>query len=123
MYAMVPNATPGLVSNASVVTVGIDDTPTPAPPGHCFASPKSRIFACPRFVTKIFAGLISRCTIPFVCAASNASAISIPHCTNCSTGTVPCAMRSRNVCPSKHSIAMNARPPSSPMSYTVQMFG
>jgi hypothetical protein len=29
-----------------------------------FASPKSRILACPRFVLKMFAGLISRWTIP-----------------------------------------------------------
>src|SRR5205814_10442870 len=30
-----------------------------------FARPKSRILACPRSVTKIFAGLMSRCTMPF----------------------------------------------------------
>ena len=31
-----------------------------------FANPKSRIFACPRFVTKMFAGLMSRWMMPSV---------------------------------------------------------
>jgi len=43
--------------------------------GDNLAKPKSSILACPRSVTKMFAGLMSRCVIPFVCAASNASAI------------------------------------------------
>ena len=43
-----------------------------------FAKPKSSSFACPRPVTKMFAGLISRWMIPAACAASSASAISIP---------------------------------------------
>ena len=42
-----------------------------------FAKPKSRILACPRLVTKMFAGLMSRCTMPSACAASSASAISM----------------------------------------------
>jgi len=32
--------------------------------GATFASPKSRILACPRLVTKMFAGLMSRWTMP-----------------------------------------------------------
>ena len=40
-----------------------------------FARPKSRIFAWARVVTKMFAGLMSRCVIPFACAVSRASAI------------------------------------------------
>jgi hypothetical protein len=40
-----------------------------------FARPKSRILACPRLVTKIFAGLMSRWTMLSLCAASSASAI------------------------------------------------
>ena len=40
-----------------------------------FARPKSSIFACPRVVTKMLAGLMSRCTMPCECAASSASAI------------------------------------------------
>ena len=42
-----------------------------------FASPKSRILACPRLVTKMLAGLMSRWMIPSACAASSASAISM----------------------------------------------
>jgi len=50
---------------------------TPALPAS-FARPKSRIFTCetwPRVVIKIFAGLMSRCVMPFECAASSPSAI------------------------------------------------
>jgi hypothetical protein len=42
-----------------------------------FASPKSRIFACSRSVMKMFAGLMSRWTMPRWCAASSASASSM----------------------------------------------
>ena len=45
--------------------------------GVTFASPKSRILACPRLVTKMLAGLMSRWTMPSACAASSASAISM----------------------------------------------
>ena len=41
------------------------------------ASPKSRILACPRLVTKMLAGLMSRWTMPSAWAASSASAISM----------------------------------------------
>ena len=43
-----------------------------------FAKPKSRILAWPRLVMKIFAGLMSRWTMPPAWAASRASAISMP---------------------------------------------
>jgi hypothetical protein len=39
--------------------------------GRTLANPKSKIFAWPCFVTKIFAGLISRWTILSVCAPSS----------------------------------------------------
>ena len=45
--------------------------------GTILASPKSRILAWPRLVTKMLAGLMSRWTMPLECAASSASAISI----------------------------------------------
>ena len=45
--------------------------------GVTFASPKSRILACPRLVTKMLAGLMSRWTMPSAWAASSASAISM----------------------------------------------
>ena len=48
----------------------------PATPlGTSFARPKSSTFACPRLVTKIFAGLMSRWMIPSACATSRASVI------------------------------------------------
>ena len=46
------------------------------------ARPKSRILACPREVTKMLAGLMSRWTMPFECAASSASAISMAMSSN-----------------------------------------
>ena len=45
--------------------------------GATLASPKSRILAWPRLVTKMFAGLMSRWTMPSEWAASRASAISM----------------------------------------------
>ena len=48
-----------------------------------FANPKSRILACPRLVTKILAGLMSRWTMPSAWAASSASAISIASRQQC----------------------------------------
>ena len=42
--------------------------------GAFLASPKSRILATPRLVIKMFPGLMSRCVMPFVFAASSASA-------------------------------------------------
>ena len=69
--------------------------------GICIlASPKSRILACPRSVTKMFAGLMSRWTMPLACAASSASAISMRQATAAfrSPAGVP-AMRCFSVCP------------------------
>ena len=51
----------------------------PAVAGVTFARPKSRILAWPRLVTKMFAGLMSRWTMPSAWAASSASAISMPR--------------------------------------------
>src|SRR2546429_7299625 len=45
--------------------------------GRELLKPKSRIFACPRLVTKMFAGLMSRCTMRSLWAASSASATCI----------------------------------------------
>jgi len=66
----VPSVEPGLVRFSSEPMVGAFMA-TLSGFRVTFASPKSRIFACPRFVTKMFAGLMSRWTIPFVCAASS----------------------------------------------------
>src|SRR6476646_1983551 len=51
---------------------------TELPARVTFASPKSRILACPRWVTKMFPGFMSRWTIPLAWAASSASAMSMP---------------------------------------------
>jgi len=69
---MVPTVVPGLVSSASAAVVASEACPRRA---GSFANPKSRIFACPRSVRKMFAGLTSRWTMPFACAASSPSAI------------------------------------------------
>ena len=76
MYATVPIEVPGLVSCAvSTPTVSMELPLRLATFGFAtLANPKSRIFTCPRFVTKMFAGLMSRCTMPSLCAASSASA-------------------------------------------------
>ena len=78
-----PTVLPGLVSCASGTFVVAADTAasvcgTDFGPAVSFAKPKSRIFACPRLVTKMFAGLISRCTMPFAWAASRASGTCTP---------------------------------------------
>ena len=52
----------------------------------------------------------------FACAASSASAISIASGSSCSVSTGLPAIRCFSVMPSRNSMAMNARPSSSPMS-------
>ena len=65
MYAMVPRVEPASVRRSAVVSplhwsvlvvISID----PVPASERLANPKSRILACPRSVTKMFAGLMSR---------------------------------------------------------------
>ena len=72
----------GLVRFSAVVTRCLPDFSPPT--RWTFARPKSRTLACPRLVTKIFAGLMSRWTMPSACAASRASAISIASESNTS---------------------------------------
>ena len=88
-----------------------------------FASPKSRILACPRSVTKMLAALMSRWTIPLPCAASSASATSMARGSRISRSRGRPAMRCFRVTPSRYSMAMKARSFSSPMSWMVQMLG
>jgi len=62
MYKTVPSAVPGLVrwtESAARVAV-LSPTLLTASARVTFARPKSRTFAWPREVTKIFAGLMSR---------------------------------------------------------------
>ena len=75
-----PSAVPGLVRCSSRVDGrcgGRASAHQRCWTGATFAKPKSRILACPRLVTKMLAGLMSRWTIPSACAASSASAISM----------------------------------------------
>ena len=67
----------------------------PAAEDVTLARPKSMILACPREVTKMFAGLISRCTIPRVCAASSASTIWMARSSSSSSFSGPAWMRAR----------------------------
>jgi hypothetical protein len=63
----VPSVAPGLVNCcSSIVRVSVSDAISIGEPAlvATFASPKSKILAWPRSVTKILAGLMSRCTIP-----------------------------------------------------------
>ena len=78
MYATVPSATPVLVKRSvSPPMVGPAETPTPSTArrglGTSLANPKSNTLACPRAVTKMFAGLRSRWIIPNSWAASRPS--------------------------------------------------
>ena len=56
---------------------------------NALARPKSRTFTFPAGVTLMLAGLRSRWTMPFSCAASSASAIWRPRASVSSTGTGP----------------------------------
>ena len=118
MYATVPTAVPGLVRNCRSGPAVAAVIPSAAVSGEAFtlASPKSRTLACPRLVTKMFAGLMSRCTIPSACAASSASAISIDSGKMLSSSIARPAIRCFSVIPSRNSMAMNAWPSCSPMS-------
>jgi hypothetical protein len=63
-----------------------DELLTSAPLGVILANPKSSILACPRPVTNRLAGLMSRWMMPSLCAASSASAISMPSESTVSSG-------------------------------------
>jgi hypothetical protein len=70
MYAMVPTAVPGLVSKCAVSPI-VSPPRFSSPSRNSLARPKSRILMAPRSVTKMLAGLMSRCTMPF-CARHRA---------------------------------------------------
>ena len=80
MYATVPSAAPRTrqwFQRQHRLFVAASAAMIPSSGPVSFANPKSSTLACPRVVTKIFAGLMSRCTMPSACAASSASAISM----------------------------------------------
>ena len=68
-----------------------------------FASPKSRSFT-PDFVSMMLPGFRSRWTMPLLCAASRAPAVSMPIFRACSIGSAPFESRSASVSPSRNSM-------------------
>ena len=69
-----PPQGPPVVSMLSATVCAIA-LPSRGSPGVSLASPKSSTLACAREVTKMLAGLMSRCRMPSECAVSSASAI------------------------------------------------
>ena len=93
----------GCPPNIAVASPDSARSPTPC----CFANPKSRILICrlpSAPTTKIFAGLISRCTIPCACAAASALAICFEKVTTSVTDKVSCRSASFSVSPRSNSI-------------------
>jgi len=104
MYPGVPRITPASV--APMVSVG-ELPPAPAartPDCTAVASPKSKTFTAPSSRTLTLAGFRSRCTTPFSCAASSASAICAAIFRASRRGTAPAARRVARVGPSTSSI-------------------
>ena len=71
----------------------------------------------------MFAGLMSRCTMPLVCAASSASATSIARVSSRSSSIGLPSMMCFRVWPVRHSITMKSCPSCWPISWMVQMLG
>jgi hypothetical protein len=96
--------------------------PLAEPATACFARPKSRSFVWPRSVTKMLAGLMSRCTILRECAASRPSSTWMAT-SSASAGSMDldssCCFSVR---PSSRSMTMKGWPSCSPISWMVQIF-
>ena len=99
-----PSIAPGLVRCCgSGSGIAVTESKLAAGFSVTVANPKSRILACPRSVAKMFAGLMSRWTMPLPCAASSASAISIASGKICSESSGRLAIRCLSVWPSRNS--------------------
>ena len=107
IYATVPTVEPGLVKCASVRVASFSPLALDV---VTLARPKSRILAWPRLVTKMLAGLMSRCTMPSAWAASSASAISMANESSVSKSSGRTPITCFSVWPSRNSIAMKASP-------------
>ena len=70
-------------------TVAACDSSGPVSDAASLASPKSSTLTRPSRVTITFAGLRSRCTTPFSCAATKASASGIPRSSTWASGNPP----------------------------------
>ena len=122
MYATVPTAAPGLVKCSSLTVAAVAALAGSNLGCITLASPKSSTLACPRLVTKMFAGLMSRWTIPSEWAASRPSAIWMVKSSRSSVSSALPWIMCFKVLPSRNSIAMNGRPSHSPIAWMVQMF-
>ena len=88
-----------------------------------FARPKSRILACPRLVTKMFAGLMSRWTMPsHEQRLAHLRSQSPDQAIHLRSIGLP-AMRCFKVMPSRNSMTMNDCPSYFPISWIVQILG
>ena len=94
-----------------------------SPDPWILARPKSVIRATSPRASMMFAGLMSRCTIPRRCASARPSATCRATARVSSIGSGPAARRSRRLRPSMYAIAMYARPSDSSAWSTVQTFG
>ena len=104
MYAAVPSTVPARVT-CSRVTVGeCSGLPAGGVSSVPLARPKSSTFTVPSGLILMLPGLRSRCTMPFSCAASSASAICRAMPNASSSGSGPCLSRSASVGPSTSSI-------------------
>jgi hypothetical protein len=118
IYATVPSVLPGLVkwSGSTSCVANVSASAAALLAGFTLARPKSKILACPLSVRKIFAGLMSRWTMPFECAAFSPSATCIATSSIVSNSNGRPEIMCFRVLPSRYSMAMNALPFSSPMS-------
>ena len=112
MYAGVPTASPVSVSFSS------------AGPPNTRAIPKSATRVLPSRVRRRFSGLMSRWTIPWSWAYWSACAASRATRSASSTGSWRSRRsRSRRLSPSTNGMVNQSRPPASPESSTVRMWG
>ena len=122
MYATVPTAEPGLVRSFStpVCVASADDTA--ALPRHLGQSEVENLGVAPLGHEDV-CRLDVTMDDTFRWAASSASAISIASDNRVSNSSGRSPIKCFRVWPSRNSMAMNAWPSSSPMSWIVQIFG
>ena len=107
MYAAVPRIRPAAVLECASVGEREKSAELDAPelsPAQALARPKSSTLTLPSGASFTFAGLRSRWTMPFSCAASSASAICLPKAITSSLGIGPRFRRSASSSPSASSI-------------------
>jgi hypothetical protein len=122
---MIPSWVPAAVKVGEFIRVGDaeGESDEVALASSALASPKSSTLTLPSAVSLMLAGLRSRCTMPFSCAASSASAICRAIASVSSTGMAPCAMRSCSVGPSTNSSTNALAPSESSTPWIVAMCG